>query len=183
MTAPAPTHEPAPPPAPVPAGPRRSFWKRRIGDPVIALLTQGVTPDKLAATFAVGTAASLFPFLGFTTTFNIILGLWFRMNQPLLQILNYLLTPLHLLMILVYVRLGEWIWVADDEHFSVSEMMHSFHHLRLAQFLHKFAWAGVHAFTAWVISVPFIITILYFTLRPILRRLAQLRSPSPAPVP
>ena len=53
------------------AAPRRSFWKRRLGDPVIALLTQGVTPDKLAATFAVGTTVSLFPFLGTTTALNL----------------------------------------------------------------------------------------------------------------
>lgn len=170
-------------PATPTSGPRRSFWKRRLGDPVVTLLTQGVTPDKLAATFAVGTAASLFPFLGFTTTFNLLLGLWFRMNQPLLQILNYLLTPLHIAMILVYVRLGEWIWVADDEHFSVREMLRSFHELKLSQFIHKFAWAGVHAFTAWLLTAPLIITVLYFTLRPVLRRLARLRRPSPVPIP
>lgn len=153
------------------APPRPSFWQRRLGDPVIALLTQGVTPDKLSATFAVGTTASLFPFLGFTTTFNILLGLWFRMNQPLLQVINYLLTPLHLLMILVYVRVGEWIWVADDEHFSVGEMVRSFHELSLADFFHKFAWAGVHAFTAWALTAPLLIAAIYFTLRPLMRRL------------
>lgn len=151
--------------------PRRSFWQRRLGDPVRALLTQGVTPDKLAATFAAGIAASLFPFLGFTTTLNIAIGLWFRMNQPLLQIINYLLTPLHLLMILVYVRLGEWIWFSTDEKFSVGDMLRSFQELSLMDFLRKFGWAGIHAFTAWALTAPLIIAALYFTLRPVLRRL------------
>lgn len=153
----------------------RTFWQRRLGDPVRALLTQGVTPDKLSATFAVGTAASLFPFLGFTTTFNILLGLWFRMNQPLLQVINYLLTPLHLVMILVYVRVGEWIWFAHDEHFSVADMLRSFHELSVEDFLRRFAWAGVHAFTAWALSVPLIIGVLYYALRPVLRRLVPVK--------
>lgn len=155
---------------------RPSFWKRRLGDPVRALLTQGVAPDKLAATFAVGTAASLFPFLGFTTTFNILLGLWFRMNQPLLQVINYLLTPLHLAMILVYVRLGEWIWVSDDEHFSVADLVRSFHELSLADFLRKFSWAGVHAFTAWALTAPLLVAAIYFALRPVMRRLVPATS-------
>lgn len=160
------------------APPNRTFWQRRLGDPVRALLTQGVTPDKLAATFAVGTAASLFPFLGFTTTLNILLGLWFRMNQPLLQIINYLLTPLHLVMILVYVRVGEWIWFSDDEHFSVADLIRSFHELSLADFLRKFGWAGIHAFTAWALSVPLLVGVLYYSLRPALRRLVP-RKTSP----
>jgi uncharacterized protein (DUF2062 family) len=157
--------------------PRRSFWKRRLGDPVVALLTQGVTPDKLAATFAVGTAVSLFPFLGFTTTFNIGVGLWFRMNQPLLQAINYLLTPVHLVMILVYVHTGEWIWRSQEDRFSVVELVTTFRDVSIGEFLHRFGWAGVHAFTAWALSVPFIVAGLYYALRPVMRRLAALRVP------
>jgi uncharacterized protein (DUF2062 family) len=160
--------------------PRRSFWKRRLGDPILALLTQGVTPDKIAATFAVGTAVSLFPFLGFTTTFNIGIGLWFRMNQPLLQAINYLLTPLHLVMILVYVHAGEWIWGAREDRFSISDLITTFRDDSISGFVHRFGWAGIHAFTAWLISVPFIIAGLYYGLRPLMRRLALLGVNNPA---
>jgi uncharacterized protein (DUF2062 family) len=158
--------------------PRRSFWKRRLGDPVMALLTQGVTPDKIAATFAVGTAASLFPFFGFTTTLNILVGLCCRMNQPLLQVINYLLAPVHLIMILVYVRIGEWIWDAGDDRFTLTDVFETFRHDSIREFLQRFGWAGIHAFTAWAISVPVIITVLYFPLRPLMHRLAALRKPA-----
>jgi uncharacterized protein (DUF2062 family) len=160
--------------------PRRSFWKRRLGDPILALLTEGVTPDKIAATFAVGTAVSLFPFLGFTTTFNIGVGLWFRMNQPLLQAINYLLTPLHLVMILVYVHTGEWIWGAREDRFSITDLITTFRNDSISEFIHRFGWAGIHAFTAWLISVPFIIVGLYYGLRPLMRRLAALGANNPS---
>lgn len=156
-----------------PAASRRSFWRRRLGDPILGLLTQGVTPDKIAATFAVGVAVSLFPFLGFTTTFNLGIGLWFRMNQPLLQAINYLITPLHLVMILVYVRAGEWIWRSKADRFSVGELLATFRDYSIGEFLHRFGWAGVHAFTAWLISVPFIVAALYYSLRPLMRRFAH----------
>jgi uncharacterized protein (DUF2062 family) len=170
-----------PPTAATPATvPRRPFWRRRIGDPVMALLTQGVTPDKIAATFAVGTAASLFPFFGFTTTLNILAGFCFRMNQPLLQLINYLLTPLHVVMILVYVRAGEWIWRAGDDRFTLSDVIETFRHDSLREFLNRFGWAGIHALTAWAISAPIIVAALYYPLRPLMRRLATLRKPAQA---
>ena len=160
--------------ASTPDAPRRSFWKRRLGDPVVALLTQGVTPDKLAATFAVGTAVSLFPFLGTNTLFNLGVGLWFRMNQPLLQAINYLITPLHLVMILVYVRCGEILWQSKADKFSVLDVIRTFRDDTIGEFFQRFGWAGVHAFTAWLISVPFIIAGLYYGLRPVMHRLSKL---------
>lgn len=154
--------------------PRRSFFRRRIGDPILALLTHGVTPDKIAGTLAVGTACSMFPFLGFTALLNLGVGLWFRMNQPILQTLNQLLGPVHLVMIVLYVRWGEWIWGATDDRFTLSAMLTSFREEPLAEFLQHFGRAGLHAFTAWAISVPIIIGVLYYTLRPIMRRAARL---------
>ena len=51
-----------------------SFWQRRLIKPLRAQLTQGVTPDRLALTLAVGTTCSLLPFLGFTTLLNLGVG-------------------------------------------------------------------------------------------------------------
>src|SRR5690606_29488547 len=104
------------------SAPTQGWWRRRVTGPIMGLLTHGVTPDKVAATLAVGTACSLFPFLGFTTMLNLGVGLWLRMNQPILQALNYALTPVHLVMIVVYVRVGERIWGATDEAFSIGDL-------------------------------------------------------------
>ena len=155
----------------------RSFWKRRLGDPILALLSQGVTPDKIAATLAVGTAVSLLPFFGLTTIANVLVGLKLRMNQPLLQALNYLLTPVQLGMIFVYVRFGETLWGVQGAPFSLKELMDTFHEKPIGEFLQRFGWTGIHAFTAWALSVPMIIGVLYYTLRPLIRKLAGLRRP------
>jgi len=155
----------------------RSFWKRRLGDPILALLSHGVTPDKIAATLAVGTAVSLFPFFGVTTLANILVGLKLRMNQPLLQAINYLLTPFHLVMIFVYVRIGETLWGVHEAPFSISELFSTFHEKPIGEFLQRFGWTGIHAFTAWALSVPVIIPALYYSLRPLMRKLGALRRP------
>jgi uncharacterized protein (DUF2062 family) len=157
-------------------GPRRGFWQRRLVDPIARQLTQGVTPSRITFTLSLGTVCSMFPFLGFTWLLNLLVGLPLRLNHPIMQTLNQLLTPVHLVMILVYVRVGEWIWGANEHRFSVIEMVQSFTELSVAEFLARFGWAGIHAFTAWSLTGPLLFGALYLTLRPIISRLADQRT-------
>jgi uncharacterized protein (DUF2062 family) len=159
------------PTAPQPAP---SFWQRRVVAPILALLLQGITPDQIAFTLAVSTACSLLPFLGFTSLLNLGVGLWFRLNQPIMQTLNQLLGPVQLLLIIVYVRVGEKIWHAAPMPISVSVIVQSFR-ADPGAFLQRFGWTGVHAATAWLLSVPLIVAGLYFPLRVVMRRFATRR--------
>lgn len=156
------------------AAPRPSFWQRRLLGPLRAQLTQGVTPDQLALTLAIGTACSVLPFFGFTWLMNLLAGLVLRLNQPILQTLNQLLGPLQLALILVYVRAGEWLWRAEPVPLSIPTLATAFRDDPWA-FLERFGWTGVHAATAWIISVPVIIAALYYPLRPVMRRFAKRR--------
>ena len=157
----------APPPA------RRSFLQRRVRDPLLALLTHGTTPEKLASGIAWSCICSLFPFLGLTTPLNAGVAFWRKLNQPLMQAVNYALTPVHLVMILVYVRLGEVIWRAQGDRFSVTDMIRAFGDLPVGEFLQRFGRAGLHAFTAWALTAPLLFGLVYFTARPALRRLTR----------
>jgi len=159
--------------------PPRPFWQRRVRDPLVALFTQGITPDKVALTLGVGTACSLLPFLGLTSLLNLIVGLWLRLNQPLLQTLNQLLGAVQLIMILVYVRLGEWVWQAEGDRFTITEVLQVFRDASIGEFLQRFGWAGVHAFTAWALTAPLLIAAVTYGARPALRRLASKRLARP----
>lgn len=134
----------------------------------------GVTPDKIAFTLAIGTACSLLPLFGFTSLLNLGVGLWLRLNQPILQTLNQLLGGVQLALILVYVRFGELLWRAAPMPLSIAQLLHAFKDSPTA-FLQRFAWTGVHAATAWLLSVPLIVAAIYYPLRPVMRRFAALR--------
>jgi uncharacterized protein (DUF2062 family) len=150
---------------------RAGFFRRRFADPVKALLMQGTSPEQVTRTFAVGTVCSLFPFLGATTTLNLAVGLLLRMNQPILQTLNVILGPVQLVMILVYVRAGEWLWRAQGEHFNVIGMIRAFSEMTLADFLGRFGLAGWHALTAWLLTAPILAGLVYLAVRPLVRKL------------
>ena len=161
----------APPSGAIPG--RRNFWQRRLTDPIRTQLGQGMAPDKIAATLAVGTACSLFPFPGFTALLNFVVGLPLRMNQPVLQTLNQLLGPVQLALILAYVRWGELLWRSDAARFTIGGMVRAFRDTSVPEFLRHFGWAGVHALTAWLITSPLLIATVYFAARPLLRRVVQ----------
>lgn len=160
---------------------RPSFWRRRVRAPLLALLTQGATPEKLAAGIGWGVVCSLFPFLGCTTALNTAVAAWRRLNQPLLHAINIALGPLHLVMILVYVRLGETLFGATgEERFTVADVVRAFSDLSLADFLRRFGIAGLHAFVAWALTAPLLYLFSYYIALPALRRLSR-RSPAPRP--
>lgn len=132
---------------------------------MLGQLQQGVTPRKIASTLAAGTVCSLFPIFGTTTTLNIIVGAWFRMNQPLLLALNYLLTPVHLVMIIVYLRIGEWLWRAHDDPLDLETIKHAFHQLPMREFGARFGWAIVHATSGWLLTAPLVFLLIYLPAR------------------
>ena len=155
--------------SPAPAD-KRGFWRRRLVDPLRAQLTRGVTPDRLAFTVGLGTACSLFPFLGLTSLLNLGVGMALRLNHPILQTLNQLLGAVQLALILVYVRIGEWLWGADTGAFTLSEVLRVFRDETLTAFFQQFGWAGLHALTAWLLTSPLLIAIIAFSLRPLFQR-------------
>lgn len=160
-------------PTSVPPARIRSFWQRRIVEPIVAQLTQGTTPEKIALTIAVGVAAGLFPFLGFTTLLCFVLAFILRLNQPIIHLVNQVLWPVHLTMILVYVHFGAWIYQAETLPFDPAEVPHLFLHSQ-REFWARFGLIGLHAFTAWAVTVPFIVAGVFFPLRHIVRRLSRI---------
>ena len=44
----------------------RSFWHKRIVGPIVAQLRQGIAPEKVALTIALGMVLGVFPILGST---------------------------------------------------------------------------------------------------------------------
>ena len=70
-----------------------SLWRRWVVKPVVAQLKQGTTPSKIAQAIAFGVTAGVFPLLGTTTVLGLGLGVWLKLNQPVLQVFLQLVYP------------------------------------------------------------------------------------------
>jgi len=157
------------PPSPTP---RRRFWQRWIIDPVRKQLTQGVSPGRIAASIAVGSALALFPILGTTTTLCILAGIFLRLNQPILQAVNALCFPIYLPLLVVFVHLGEHLVGAGTTSLNIPLMITvaSNHPM---EFLHQFGATALHAILGWAVVAPVWVAVVFLALRPVLRASAR----------
>ena len=151
------------------SNPKGGPWYRRLlTDPLLEQLKQGITPDEVALTMAVGFMIGTFPVLGTTTVLCLLVGPLLKLNQPVLQIVNHSTYPLQLIGIPLFIRLGEWLYSAPPVPFSVLQMVEKFRKAPVS-FFHHFAWTFVHCITAWFIVAPVMGLAIFLVARPLLR--------------
>jgi uncharacterized protein (DUF2062 family) len=156
--------------------PRPGFWRRRLREPVFALLAQGLSPGALALSLATGLVLGLFPIIGATTVLCLAAGFAFRLNHVALQLANHLAYPLQLVLIPAFVRLGETLLGAPHATFDPLALARHFHR-DPAGFLREFGLTGLHGILGWSLVAPLLLLVLSLVLKPPLRHLdAALRS-------
>ncbi len=144
---------------------------RRIIEPLLGLLKQGISPDRLALCVAIGVVVGNIPILGVSTILCAAIALAFRLNLPAIQIAQAAMAPTQLLLIIPFVRLGEWILRVPPQPVSIKDALAA-----LAQGAgHAIAvfWDAIlRAGLAWVLLAPFAVYTVYTLLRPVFRRAA-----------
>jgi uncharacterized protein (DUF2062 family) len=157
-----------------------SFLQRRLIAPLLLLLRQGVTPEKLALSIALGASVAVIPVLGVSTVVCALLALWLRLNMPAIQLVNYLLMPVQLLLIIPFLRFGEKLAGAPRFPVTLESGLALLSHGIVNAV--RILWdAIVHATFGWLVLAPFAAALLYFFLRHLFRRLAPARAAIPNP--
>jgi len=154
--------------------PMRDFLQRRLVAPLLGLLRQGVTPRKLALSLALGIVLGLVPILGVSTALCALAALALRLNMPAIQLVNYLLTPLQLLLIVPLLRFGEWLMRAPRFPVTLESGLALLSHgaIDAVQIL---ATAIAHATLGWSVLAPLAAVALFRSLEPVLRHLTPVQ--------
>jgi hypothetical protein len=120
---------------------------------------------------AIGVVVGNIPILGVSTILCAAIALTFRLNLPAIQIVQAAMAPTQLLLIIPFVRLGEWILRAPPEPVSLKQGM-----ALLSQGAgHAIAVlrdAILHAGVAWILVAPLAVYSLYKLLTPVFVRAA-----------
>jgi uncharacterized protein (DUF2062 family) len=154
-----------------PAEREQSLWTRRVVAPIVAQLTQGVTPDKIALTIALGLALGVFPILGATTILCAVAAVWLKLNQPIIQLVNYAVYPIQVVAIIPLYRAGEALFRQPHTPLSISMLVERFR-ADPAKFLVDFGMIAVEGIVVWCLLAPIVVSAVYFLMRLSLRALA-----------
>ena len=150
----------------------RKFWQQRVVGPTMALLKQGLTPEKLALTIALGIGLGIIPVLGSTSLACALAAFAFGLNQPAIQAVNYLVYPLQIALLIPFLKLGSTLFGASPVNWALSEItaMVRADALGTIRALWSVTW---HAVVAWfLVAIPLVL-ILFIVLRPLLRIVAK----------
>jgi hypothetical protein len=158
---------------------RKNNWlRRRIFNPLLAILSQGIAADRLALCVAIGVVLGNVPILGISSILCAAIALAFRLNLPAIQLVQAAMAPTQILLIIPFIRLGEWILHAPRQSVSINEWLALFQqgagHAAVA------LWDAIfHAGFAWALIAPFAVFLLYKLLTPVFARAAARGKPAP----
>jgi uncharacterized protein (DUF2062 family) len=158
---------------------KEGFFYRRIVRPILELLRQGVTPEKIALSIALGAALGVFPAIGWTTALCGIAALVLRLNLPAIQIVNYFMYPAQIALLIPFFRLGEKLFRAPHLPLSPPQLQALIHAgiWQAIQFLWSTTW---HAMVVWLLVAPAFVATIYVILVPLLRNTLRKQVPQAA---
>jgi uncharacterized protein (DUF2062 family) len=143
--------------------------RRRVIQPFLELLKQGVSPEKIALTIALGVSLGVTPVIGSTTMLCTLAAVALRLNLPAILIVNGLVYPLQLMLVVPFLRAGAWLFRVDGPKLTVIEIFR----LIRASVWHATTtlWiATMHALVVWLIAGCVGGGVVYLILAALLRR-------------
>lgn len=143
--------------------------RNKMIDPLLSQLKQGVTPSKLAQSIGAGALIGCFPFIGISTSLCLLSALLFKLNHVAIQTVNYAVYPLQILLLIPFLKMGEWLFQATPIPLNVELIIEQFK-MNFWLSLEKYAMSFVMGAVAWMIVAPIAYMFIYFISKMLLEK-------------
>jgi uncharacterized protein (DUF2062 family) len=150
----------------------RSFLRRKIWEPLLTLLKQGLSPSQLAFSVALGAWIAVFPALGVTVLLCTAAAMVLRLNMIAIQTANFAAYPLQFVLLLPFFRAGAWLFNSPPLKMSAAEFVSLVAHDPLGA-ISRFwviTWEGA---VAWALAGLLLVPLAWALLTPAFTRIAR----------
>ncbi|MCP4628268.1 MAG: DUF2062 domain-containing protein [bacterium] len=139
------------------------------------LLGEGMSFRKISLGIALGVVLGIFPVLGSTTLLCAIAAFALRLNLAAIQVVNYLVYPLQLILLAPFYVAGSWLF--SDQSLALVDKS-------VLDLLKNDFWGSmanlwdltIYAVLVWLMISPFLILLLYCLLKPVIHRFVSYQS-------
>lgn len=133
----------------------------------------GLAPRQLAFTLALGFAIGCIPVLGITTAICALAALMFGLNMPAIQAANWLAMPLQVVLLIPFLRLGQWLFRGQAIALSPKVLAAQ---IEAAPWHVLMQMSGLfgHALLAWLITATPALLLMTLLLTPLMHRVSRL---------
>lgn len=133
----------------------------KVKDKTTALLKQGLTPKELSQSIIVSGLISTIPILGVSTFIITTVSLKRKLNLPVMISLSYLLWPVQILLIIPFIRIGEFIFSVPRNPHSVDEIIASFQN-SFFQTLSRLSFELLCGLGGWLLTAVPVAVVAYW---------------------
>jgi uncharacterized protein (DUF2062 family) len=142
----------------------------RLKARLLDLLKQGMQPRQLALALALGATIGLLPTVWGTSVLCILFAWLLRLNQVVVQLANYLVYPLQILLFIPYFHLGENLFGSNHLPDNLDLFLTNLQSDPLLV-LDQYWQTNLQAACAWLLSLPLLMACSYPVAKLLLRRL------------
>jgi len=132
-----------------------------------------MAPRQLAFTLALGFAIGCIPLLGVTTAICALVALLLRLNMPVIQAANWVAMPVQVVLLIPFLRLGEWLFRGRATAFNPAQLLGQMHTAPWRAALQMSGLFG-HALLAWLLTAGPALLLMTFLLTPLMHRVSRL---------
>ena len=133
---------------------------KKIKKTAFEYMRMGLRPSGIAAAISFGIVMGVFPIYGPVSLLCLALAALFRLNLPTAFAAYYSMTFTKPILIIPFLRMGEFLFQADPMPLSLAQLTTRFVSDTLGT-LSEFGWSFVHAMAGWLFVAPFLIGLLY----------------------
>lgn len=127
-------------------------------------MRQGLTPNELSQSIIVSGLISTIPILGVSTFLITTVSIKRKLNLPVMISLSYLMWPIQILLIIPFIRVGEFIFAVPRHHHTVEEIISSFQN-SFFQTLSQLSFELLCGLGGWLLTaVPLAVGVYWVSL-------------------
>jgi hypothetical protein len=143
---------------------------------LVTMIKQGVTRRRISVGIALAMTISVFPIFFLPAMICLVTALLLRLNQPIMQIINYVAGPIQVLLFLPFMRLGEKAFGLDRYPLTL-EQLRSILELSFGEIILQLCLPIGRAMAGWMVVAPGIFVIGYVVLHSLTGRLPSTSAP------
>ena len=141
-----------------------SYIQKKFIRPLVNLLKQGMDPSRLSLALTSGAIIGVFPILGIATVVCGGIAAFFRLNHPAIQLANYVVFPMQLVLFFPFLTLGETVTGNSLDEISKTKLVETFN-LGFLPAVEELTQYFMLASLGWTLALVPLFAILYFGLK------------------
>jgi uncharacterized protein (DUF2062 family) len=149
-------------------------YKKKVSLPLAQIRKEGFSSEKLALSVSIGIIGGTFPIIGLASFVCLILTLLFKQNLVIVQVTNYMVYPLQIVLLLPLLRIGNSVLASNHIVLTLHQVVLAFQ-IGVLHGINELGSILLYGALAWVVVAAPALLILYIIFLVFFKRIKQIK--------